>query len=180
MSKANRILVNHRMDCLGCLSFTRTNRLVHGLDKWLERLRTSKLLRGVAFIIILHKSVPFKNGREGLRLELKMVVKKWNSNFRLEHSVRKNRTVFSDVPLLPESSRWNNPKSRVPCTFQLDFPETFCIIVNNLTVLYIPVTSSRTSACFNTAVSTEEAGVRVLAVGGETKVFVVVVAGCRL
>ena len=51
MSKANRILVNHRMDCLGCLSFTRTNRLVHGLDKWLERLRTSKLLRGVAFII---------------------------------------------------------------------------------------------------------------------------------
>ena len=53
-------------------------------------------------------------------------------------------------------------------------------MVNNLTVLYIPVTSSRPSACFNAAVSTEEAGVRVLAVGGETDVFVVVVAGCRL
>ena len=64
-----------------------------------------------------------------------------------------------------------------PCTFQLDFPENFWIMVNNLTVLYIPVTSSRSSSCFNTAVSTEEAGVRVLAVGGETDVFVVVLIG---
>ena len=53
-------------------------------------------------------------------------------------------------------------------------------MVNNLTVLYIPVTSTRPSACFNTAVSTEEAGIRILAVGGETEVFVVVVAGGRL
>ena len=46
--------------------------------------------------------------------------------------------------------------------------------------LYIPVTSLRSSACFNTTVSTEEVGIRVLAVGGETEVFVVVVAGGRL
>ena len=60
------------------------------------------------------------------------------------------------------------------------FQKLFCIMVNNLTVLYNPVTSSRPSACFNTAVSTEEAGVRILAVVGETDVFVVVVADCRL
>ena len=51
-------------------------------------------------------------------------------------------------------------------------------MVNNLTVLYIPVTSTRPSACFNTAVSTEEAGVRVLALGGETDVFVVALVEC--
>ena len=33
------------------------------------------------------------------------------------------RTTFPDVPLLPEISRWNDPKSRVPFTFQLDFKE---------------------------------------------------------
>ena len=45
-----------------------------------------------------------------------------NTNFRLEHSVRENRTTFSDVPLLPEIFRWNDPKSVF--TFQLHFPET--------------------------------------------------------
>ena len=135
------------MDCLGCLSFTWTNRLVHGLDKWLERFRTGKFLRGIAFIICTNQFHLKIYGRQGLRLELKMVLKKWNTNFRLEHSVRKNRTAFPDVPSLPESSRWNDPKSRAPCSFQLDFPENFWILVNNLTVLYIPVTSSRSSSC---------------------------------
>jgi len=46
--------------------------------------------------------------------------------FRLKYSDRKNRTPFSDVPLLPEIFRWNDLKSRVPLTFQPDFPETFC------------------------------------------------------
>ena len=35
-------------------------------------------------------------------------------DFCWEYTVWKNRTTFSDVPLLPEISRWNNPKSRVP------------------------------------------------------------------
>ena len=35
----------------------------------------------------------------------KMALKKWNTNFRLEHSVRKNRTTFSNVPLLSEIFR---------------------------------------------------------------------------
>ena len=54
-----------------------------------------------------------------------MALKKWNSNFRLQQSVRKNRTTFWDVPLPREIFRWNDPKSRVPFTFQPDFPETF-------------------------------------------------------
>ena len=28
-------------------------------------------------------------------------VEKWNTNFRLEHSVERNRATFSDVPLFP-------------------------------------------------------------------------------
>ena len=49
-----------------------------------------------------------------------------NTNFRLEYSVRKNRTIFSDVPsLLLEIFRWNDPKSCVLFTFQPDFQESF-------------------------------------------------------
>ena len=35
-----------------------------------------------------------------------------------------------DFPLLPEIFRWNDPKSRVPFTFQPDFPENFVNSVN--------------------------------------------------
>ena len=39
----------------------------------------------------------------------------------------KNRTSFSDVPLLLEIFRWNeDPKSRLLFTFQQNFPESFC------------------------------------------------------
>ena len=57
-----------------------------------------------------------ENGREGLNLVSKMALKKWNTNFRLQYSSRKNRT-FSDVPLLPEIFSWVDQKSRVPFTF---------------------------------------------------------------
>ena len=56
----------------------------------------------------------------------KTALKKWNTNFRLEHSAGKNRTTFSNVPLLSEIFLWNDPKSRVPFTFKPDFPETCC------------------------------------------------------
>ena len=75
------------------------------------------------------KSVSFtENGWEGVKLVSKIALKKWNTNFRLEHSVRKkkNRTTLSDVPLLPEIFHWNDPKSRVPFSFQPNFPDTFC------------------------------------------------------
>ena len=43
-------------------------------------------------------------------LVLKLALKKRNTNFCLEHSARKNGTTFSDVPLLLETLRWNDPK----------------------------------------------------------------------
>ena len=46
--------------------------------------------------------------------------------FSFRYSVRKNRTTFSSVPLLPEISHWIDLKSHVPFTFQPDFPKTFC------------------------------------------------------
>ena len=49
-----------------------------------------------------------------------------NTNFRLQYSIRKNRTTFSEIPLLPEIFRWNDPESRIPFVFQLDLPETCC------------------------------------------------------
>ena len=51
-----------------------------------------------------------KNGLEGLKLVSKIALRKWNMNFRLEHSIQKNRTTFSDVPLLPEFSTGMNQK----------------------------------------------------------------------
>ena len=65
------------------------------------------------------------DGREGLKLVSKMAEKKWSTNFRLNNSVRKDSTTFSNAPLLAEIFRWYNPKSRVLFIFQRDFPETF-------------------------------------------------------
>ena len=102
----------------GCLPFTLANRSVHGLGKlgFVPELR-------LPLFCTNQFQLP-KNGREGLKLVSKMALKKWNTNFRL--SVRKNRTTFSDVPLLTDIFRWDNPKSRVPFTFKMDFSETFC------------------------------------------------------
>ena len=60
-----------------------------------------------------------------LKLVSKMALKKWNTNFYLEYSIQKNRTTFSDLPLLPEIFCWNDQKSHVLFTFQPDFPELF-------------------------------------------------------
>ena len=68
-----------------------------------------------------------ENGREGLKLVSRMALKKWNTNFRLEYSIRKNRTTFSDVPFLPEIFRREDTKSRFPFTFQPDFPENYSV-----------------------------------------------------
>ena len=80
----------------------------------------------IAFTICTNQFHLPKNGREGLKLVSKMALKEWNTNCRLEYSIRKNRTTFSDVPLLPEVFRWDDPKSRVPFIFQTGFPENFC------------------------------------------------------
>ena len=110
----------------GCLPFTWANRSVYGLGKWYAKFRTGKFSSGIAFTICTDQFHLTENGREGLKLVSKMALRKWNTNFRLEYFVRKNRTTFSDVPLLPEIFRWEDPKSRVPLTFEPDFPENSC------------------------------------------------------
>ena len=102
------------------------NRSVYGLGKWYAKFRTGKFSAGIAFTICTDQFHLTENGREGLKLVSKMALRKWNTNFRLEYFVRKNRTTFSDVPLLQEIFRWEDPKSRVPFTFELDFPENSC------------------------------------------------------
>ena len=62
-------------------------------------------------------------GGPGLKLVLKMGLKNWNTNIRLQTSDRGKWTIFPDVPLAP--FQCNDPKSPVPFTFQLAFLETF-------------------------------------------------------
>ena len=45
--------------------------------------------------------------------------------FRSKHSVRKNRTTFSEIPLLAEIFYRKDPTSRVPFPFQQDFLKRF-------------------------------------------------------
>ena len=47
--------------------------------------------------------------------------KKWNTNFRLEHSIEKNRATFCRCPVVPS---WRDPKRHVPLTFQRSFQKT--------------------------------------------------------
>ena len=87
----------------GCL-LTWANWLVHDLRKCYTKFRTSKFRPGIAVNICTNqfhspekgpanlKSTGTKDGFEAI----------WNMNFCLEHSIRKNRTVFSDVSLLLE------------------------------------------------------------------------------
>ena len=111
----------------GCLPFTWAKRSVQGLGKWWAKLRTGKFHPG-SRICHLYKSVPSTE---------KTVTKAWNwyqtwlwangtqiSVWNITSG--KNRTTFSDVPLLPEIFRWIHPKGRVTFTFQQDIPETFC------------------------------------------------------
>ena len=84
----------------------------------------------IAFTISTIRTNQFhlpKNGREGLKLVSRMASKKWNTNFHLEYSTRKNRTTFSDVPLISEIFFREHPKSRFPFTFQPDFPENYSV-----------------------------------------------------
>ena len=57
------------------------------------------------------------NVRESLKLVPEMAVKKWNTNFRLEHAVQKNGNPISYNPFLQEIFHRNDPKSRIPFTF---------------------------------------------------------------
>ena len=67
--------------------------------------RTGKFRPGITLTICTNKFHLPENNLEGLKLVSKMALKKWDSNFRLEYSVRKNKPTFH---------------------FPTGFPETFC------------------------------------------------------
>ena len=75
--------------------FTWANWSVHGLGRWYTKFRTRKFRPGIAFIT--KKKRP-RRPEPGI----KDGFDEWDAKFRLEYSVRKNRTTFSDVSLLPE------------------------------------------------------------------------------
>ena len=95
--------------------FTIYGSVVHGVGKWFAKLRNGKFSPGIEFTICTNQFHLPENGREGPKLISKMALKKWNSNFRLEYSIRKNRTTFSDVPLLLEIFCWEDPKKSCQC-----------------------------------------------------------------
>ena len=78
---------------------------VDGVGKWFAKFSTGKLRPGIAFTICSNQFHVPKKGCEGLKLVSKMALKEWNTNFRLEYSIRKNRTTLSDVLLLPKIFR---------------------------------------------------------------------------
>ena len=66
---------------------------------------------------------------EGLKLLSKIALKKWNTNFRLEHSERKKQDYLFGNSVAPGNFQLDETKNSVSFTFQLDFPEpelSFC------------------------------------------------------
>ena len=99
----------------GCLPVTCASRSVHGLEKCTQNSERS----GIAFTIYTNQVNLPKNGRGG---RPETGIKRWlrRNGTRipvLEIPSGKNRTTFSDVPLLPEIFRWNDPRRFVPFTF---------------------------------------------------------------
>ena len=113
----------HEFNC--CLPFTRSNRSVYCFCTWFAKFRAGKFRPGIAYTIGTNQFHLPKNGREGLKLISKMDLKEWDTNFRVEYSIRKNRTTFSDVPLLPEILRWEHPKSSCSIYSPTGFPGIF-------------------------------------------------------
>ena len=107
----------------GCLPFTCTNHLVHGVGKWFTKLRTGKFRPRIACTICTNQF--HLDGREDLKLVSKMALKEWNTNFRLEYSIQKNRTTFSDVPVAPWNFPLGKPKESCSIYFPTRFPRKF-------------------------------------------------------
>ena len=74
-------------------AFTLGNTSVHGLVNGKQNsLLSVNFVPGIAFIICTNRFHLPKNRREGLKLVSKIALMKWNTNFRLEHCDRENRS----------------------------------------------------------------------------------------
>ena len=99
-----------------------------GLGEWWEKFTTGNFSCSIVFTICTNQFFQKKIIKrcKSLKLISKMGFNKFNTNFRLEHSLRRKnlRTAFLDVPLLlPEIFHWDGKKSCVPFTFYPDLPE---------------------------------------------------------
>ena len=106
----------------GCLPFTWTNRLVHGLGKWYAKFRTRKLRPGIAFTICTNQFIYQKNDREGLKL-VTNVFKEMEQEFTVEifRPEKQDNLLRSSVSL----GKFQPKRPKMSSTFQPDFPETF-------------------------------------------------------
>lgn len=101
----------------GCLLFIFTwakwNRLVHGLGKE-QNSGLVTFFPKSSLLFVQVSSIHRKKGAKAWNLLVsKTALKNWNTNLRLEHSDRKNRTTISDLSFLLESFQWNDPKSHI-------------------------------------------------------------------
>ena len=104
----------------GCLPFTRAKPVIHGLGNWTQNTGLVNFILESRFH--LYKSVPFTWKRPPRpETGIKDGLEEMEQKFLLGIFCLENSTTFSDVPLLLEIFCWNDPKRRVPFTFQLDF-----------------------------------------------------------
>ena len=96
---------------IDCLPFTWANLSVHGLGKWLAKFRTGKLLPESRLPFVQISSLYRKTAAKASNWYQRWL---WRNGTRISVwniPSRKNGTTFSDVPLLPDSFHWNNPKA---------------------------------------------------------------------
>ena len=96
------ILISFGPRC--CLPFQQVNQSVHGLDKREVKFRTYHLHQSVPFIE-KRSQTPETSMKDGF-LRSGTGTSVWNTVY----SVRENRTIFSDLLLLPEIFHCNDPE----------------------------------------------------------------------
>ena len=108
-----RVLVNY----VGFRGFTRISRL-HDRTKYqkpwicLSTLDRQNYQSTVGWHVVGHSIDMLASVLADISVDMSA------DNFHLEYSVLKNRTTFSEVPLLPEIFCWSDPKSQLPLAFQ--------------------------------------------------------------
>ena len=100
----------------------------HGLPgKSCAKFRTGKFRPEIAFTICTISAIyRKKNDCEGLKLVLKMALKKGNTNFRLEYSFPKEQDYLFRCFFAPRNFLLQRPKKSCFLFFQPGFPFFFC------------------------------------------------------
>ena len=104
---------------LGCLPFSRKNRLVESSSKWDSSKPRMEISMGCACSI----STDISTGTNAIRKALNLVEKsKWNAYFPFAYSGWEFWTTSEDVPFISEIFQSGNQNS-LPFTFEPKFPD---------------------------------------------------------